>query len=236
LLAFANSAIRKKLEDAERHGWLIFETSGGIGEMRKRLEALHGPATQWAIKRFYCLADSDALEPDEESKDALEVRARFTKIATKLDIKADRVGHILQRRAVENYVELKTLKRWLCDQFEDRGHKVCERWSNAHARGDQAVSAPDKPSAITRALFAALALDQAPQEVWNHLDFSLGRGEEGKRRTADSIWDQLTPLQQSVLQYGFTKSRLRNFFAEQRHMPDRTGEIRDVLRVIQERL
>lgn len=234
LLAFADSATREKLEVAERNGWILFETGGGIGEVRKRL--VEFAPSPWARDRVYCVVDSDARAPGAISDGADKVISMLEDLASESALTVPEIGTVLSRRAVENYVDAQVLKRWLCTRLgQAAASKAIRRWERSRDAGESEVRGKTGPvGSYLRALFAVLALEKAPPVVWDHLDFSDGRGEKGNR-TAASIWEQLSPLAQSVLERGFTKPLLREFFAEQTDMSDTTGEIRPILNTILER-
>jgi len=232
LLAYADSPTRRTLEEAESKGWLLFETSGGIGEVVNRLKEL--AATPWAVERFFCLVDSDSKEPNAGSEEAVTVRENFTRIAAGLGREPDDFGHILGRRAAENYVNLDALKRWLSARLGGKEFdSLSARWQKALDRKSPSV-ANTKDGPYARALFATFALDGVSDVVWNCLDFSKGEGEKGDR-TSQAVWAVLEPLQRSVLRFGFTKKLLREFFKDQTGLDDVTGELKPVLGVILER-
>lgn len=243
LLAYASADTRVYLRDAEEQGWLLFETAGGITEIKARLEEIR--KMSWARLRFFCLVDSDAKQPGIPSAVAESVRTVLGEIAADIPLPADQVGKlgkVLERRAVENYLPLPTFKRYIFGRLKKGpANDVDNLWQQAPPTGWQISEAQlGETGSERRALFAALALEGASDEVLTYLDFCQGRGPDGSR-TVDVVWNQLSQRQQQALLFGFTKSLLRGFFSDHvEHDPvalsEPTGELAAILAVIQERL
>jgi hypothetical protein len=102
LLTFATSESRKLLQDWERKEWLRVESGGGILEVERQVRlAIQTPGEHL---RLWVMFDSDALRSGAPSKQSKELaRACSKKISY----------HQLGRRAIENYLPLETLSRWV---------------------------------------------------------------------------------------------------------------------------
>ncbi len=244
LFAYADGATRTALVDAAKKGWLLFETAGGINETKRRLEEIKENGL-WAQYRFYCLVDSDARDANTPSSVAVEVQKLLKAIAKQTNINVDKVGKVLDRRAVENYLYLPALKAWLRIKLKQgQFNSVESTWKKCNEKAP--VPGLNKNTNIYKqALFAALALECMPTnlraEFSKFFDFSSGRGSTQAPRTADSLWTPLSDRKKSALQAGFGKNLLRKFFASQGDLPDPTatnggGEIKLILSTILERL
>jgi hypothetical protein len=116
LLAFATRSERQTLEDAEREGWLHFESGGGIHGVCERLEALLGRPELAA--RVFAICDSDRRMPGEASSSAQEVRRVARRLTRGMNIQdPDWIVHILERRAAENYVSPGRILAYACQRF-----------------------------------------------------------------------------------------------------------------------
>ena len=110
---------RRTLEAACERGALRFEHAGGIDRIIGRLEDLKDPTTdaQWAKKlRLWVMFDADAdprdcRRPSPRSRAACDLLKEHRR---KDSLKAPWpvLGRQLERRAIENYVPVETIKRW----------------------------------------------------------------------------------------------------------------------------
>lgn len=110
LFAFADEDQRRRLEDAERKGWLVF-AGGGIGEVKKAAEA-KGSQDALLVLRGWFLSDSDARVPGQLSDVAGQVKEAIHKVERRLGRPNGWAGAILQRRAIENYIPASRLRRY----------------------------------------------------------------------------------------------------------------------------
>jgi hypothetical protein len=130
LMAFASRAQRQTLEQAEARGWLLFLTAGGCGGVATLAEQLAPPAEGRrdarrrqqrgeseacplpadAQLRILLFMDSDALHPDHEAETARRVRQALRSAGAALG--GLRLGCVLKRREVENYIPLGKLENW----------------------------------------------------------------------------------------------------------------------------
>lgn len=111
LMSMATIEQRRRLAELEDKNWLRFSGAGGIGEMKMLLETF---AYQRSQTRFvtWVAHDSDALQPNSPSMEALEVRNLCNGRA---------IGHhMLTRRAIENYLPMASLEAWARRQPGER--------------------------------------------------------------------------------------------------------------------
>jgi hypothetical protein len=102
LRATATGWRKDKLKILAKNDWLKFEGGGGIGEILKYAEEILGQPDKYL--RNFLLFDSDALKPNEPSKQSQEVVAVCHLIIP---------CHQLKRRAIENYLPYETLSIWM---------------------------------------------------------------------------------------------------------------------------
>jgi hypothetical protein len=82
-----------------------YDSPGGSGELSKRLaHALDDPAWQGIPRRFVVLTDSDACEPGAWSKTAKAIADECRKRGV--------ACHVLEKRAIENYLPQEVLDDW----------------------------------------------------------------------------------------------------------------------------
>jgi len=233
LLAFADRPTRVLLERAEQAGWLVFETAGGIGELRLRLA--QDDASDVDALRLLYLCDSDAREAGAYSSDAADVRDAIERLAARFSRGVTYFGRVLDRRSAENYAPPREVLRWAKNQAGPNIYSVIQQ--SADLSGRVALSRnPGAPPTPRRRLLAALALKELPLEIRSYIDMKEGRGESPEFRTADAIWGQLDEFQQAALYNGFGKRFAPQFYEESRGLSDENGEMATILRSIVERL
>jgi hypothetical protein len=99
LLRMATPEQRRCLEELYDRGWLV-TAGGGLGELTKEVERLcRGFEGAMRTAAFF---DSDSTEPGKISADAERAKAACRSI----------LSHCLARRAIENYLPLRSLMRW----------------------------------------------------------------------------------------------------------------------------
>lgn len=142
-------AQRKLFEEAVAHGWIAFEQGGGLSEVKCLLDDLDAPSTDPVLCpqgprrevrrwRLTVVVDRDSLEvkrPRSIPKDRWVAPPRDaskpSKVSSDLLLRALSVlpdwegrpgAHQLLRRAIENYVPLRSLRAWV-----DQGKTIAER-------------------------------------------------------------------------------------------------------------
>jgi hypothetical protein len=93
--------------------WIQFGTGGGIGEVKKWAEEIEDVPEK--CLRGFALFDSDALKPNEPSKESAST--------VNACVKATVCYHRLERRAIENYLPIQFLEQWMGEQV-DKERKV----------------------------------------------------------------------------------------------------------------
>jgi hypothetical protein len=102
LLTFATSESRKLLQDWEKKEWLRVESGGGILEVERQVRlAIQTPGEHL---RLWVMFDSDALRSGAPSRQSRELAKTCSKKIS---------YHQLGRRAIENYLPVETLSRWV---------------------------------------------------------------------------------------------------------------------------
>ena len=233
LLAFADRPTRTLLERAEQAGWLVFETAGGIGELRLRLSQDDVSAID-ALRLLY-LCDSDAREPGAYSSDAVDVRDGIQRLAARFNRGVTYFGRVLGRRSSENYAPPREVLLWAMGMVGPDAHILITKSADPGTR----VALCRNPGAAQtprRHLLAALALKELPLEVRAHIDMKEGRGDSPDFRTVDAIWDRLDVFQKAVLCDGFGKKFAPRFYKELSGLSDENGEMATMLKHIVERL
>jgi len=234
LLAFADRPTRALLERAEQAGWLVFETAGGIGELRLRLA--QDDASDVDALRLLYLCDSDARKAGAYSSDAADVRDAIERLAARFSRGVTYFGRVLDRRSAENYAPPREVLLWAKRDMAGRDtHSLIEQ--SADLSGRVALSRnPGAAQTPRRRLLAALALKELPLEIRAYIDMKEGRGDSPEFRTVDAIWDQLDEFQQAVLSNGFGKKFAPQFYESSSGLSDENGEMAAILRHIAERL
>lgn len=238
-LLAAAGAHRNALADASKKGWLLFETAGGKEEVKKRLEELQTQTC--ARERFFCLVDSDAKDPEHTSDTSARVQEDINAIGTTIRVAPNKVGKILTRRASENYLDIHAFQSWLKTELASGVvNDILTVWRTANDEKWESLNdnVRGTHSSRRRALIAALALGQLSENVWKYFDFSLGRSKaDGSPRTADSVWFELSPLQQSALEHGIAKKFIREFYSSDsaKTDPSTNTELKQIIRSILER-
>ena len=240
VLAFADLATRRALEAAEREGWIVFETAGGLGELLLRIVAAPSSAEREVFRTMY-LCDSDAQEPGKPSHQAATVQQNLADLSVLYERRADYFGAVLGRRAAENYAPPKEVLTWACNTF---GRKASSLIEQAKAVPGRTVLAGDtgEPASAKRRLLAAIALKELNPDSRGFLDMKEGRWRKNKppkddiARTVDSVWNLLDPFQKAALLDGFGSAFSADFYADRRGLMDETGEITRLLATLLERL
>jgi hypothetical protein len=101
LLALANEAQRNFLRQKEKFRHLEFEHGGGLSSMQEHVENSKHPSTPLLLSTIF---DSDSLRPNEPSDQSQSLAA----ICRRRRVE----HHLLQRRAIENYLPLEALRSW----------------------------------------------------------------------------------------------------------------------------
>lgn len=236
VLAFADKATLDVLKRAEQNGWLVFETAGGIAEINVRLEDARTAAEQEIFRTMY-LCDSDAREPDQPSPVAQNIEHAVADLSARLKQATGHFGRSLTWRAAENYAPPGSVLKWARNNFGENAWKLIRSAESADGR-QLLTRGTGSPGSARRNLLAAIALKELSTrpEVRGFLDLKCGRASDGKVSTIDSVWDQLDPFQQSVLEDGFGRGFSPAFYAAQTGLQDATSEISDFLATILRRL
>jgi hypothetical protein len=249
LLAFADLATKKALLKAEQAGWLVFETAGGIGELRVRVEqalqGLYEHAAQADALRTMYLCDSDTREPGIASDDAQYVDDKLAKIhemfRDHLSVPGRLLGWVLKRRAAENYAPPNQVLAWATASHGSEAWRLIREASTQPTR-DALIMANGNPSSTRRQLLAAIALTELSETTRSVLCMKKGRGKlpktgEGANwRTPDSVWGTLDPFQAAALRDGFGDRFSEIFYGQAEALRDETGEVTKFVRNILERL
>jgi hypothetical protein len=231
LLAFADAATLNALKRAEDAGWLVFETAGGIGELKVRLEKADEVAPLDAMRMMY-LCDSDAREPGGRSAEATTVQSGLEGLEQRYRRQVGYFGCVLSRRSAENYAPPRAVLQWAKSHAPD-AWRLFEEASQPRTR-DMLARNPSRGS-THGCLLAAIALNELSPEIRAHIDMKSGRG-EASIRTIDAIWGRLNDFQQAALQEGFGSRFAASFFGDSRGLSDETGEVIALLQRILERL
>jgi hypothetical protein len=238
VLAFADEASARALKTAEDAGWLVFETCGGIGELKIRASAARLGAPAEVLRTMY-LCDSDALEPNTPSDLATAVNKHLLKLERRFSRPPTHFGRVLTRRAAENYAPPGAVLEWAVTKFgSDDAWRLIRLAESPAGRRTLAIGAGEAGT-VRRRLVAAIALKELqphPEKVCEVLDMKEGRGPSDGRRTTDKVWHLLDAFQQAALADGFGGSFSARFYLDQRHLRDETGEVSGFLAKILERL
>lgn len=107
LLTFSSNEQKVKINELEKENLIRFEHSGGIGELKKKVEKF---ARKHPLNHTICASvfDSDAPKPGGASTQAVAVKnlcaAHFIS------------GFMLERRAIENYLMRSWIETWVNDR------------------------------------------------------------------------------------------------------------------------
>jgi len=259
LLAFADASTRSALLEAERSGWVVFETAGGITELSVRLgdTTTARMESREAFRTMY-LCDSDAREPGKPSDIALKVEKGLNDLGLLYQRPSSHFGTVLVRRAAENYAPPNEVLAWARNGF-DQAWEIWRKLATPQGR-TELTDHPGAANTPERHLLAAIALKElakaeeddkaagreeaarAWRDVRGHLDMKEGRVRRGKppdpdvERTAASIWSRLDPFQQAALMDGFGRKLSESFYSGRSGLHDETGEIVGLLAMIMERV
>ena len=238
LLAFTDDSTRRVLKQAEDAGWLVFETGGGIGELKVRTNAARRSQPVEVLRTMY-LCDSDATELNVPSDEAAAVKGHLSKLEKRFSRPPLYFGQVLKRRAAENYAPPGAVLTWAVDEFgKDEAWSLIHLSKSKDTRQTLAIGA-GAAGTPRRRILAAIAfkeLQKNPEKVCEVLDMKEGRGPADARRTKDKAWNALDRFQQAALVDGFGSSFSARFYLGQQHLSDETGEIIGFLKKILERL
>jgi hypothetical protein len=240
ILAFADEATLRALHEAERDGWVVFETAGGINELALRAEVAPGNAPREVFRTMY-LCDSDALEPGALSDVAVRVQQSLAALTATFQRPSGHFGSVLSRRAAENYAPPGAVLAWARDEFGQDAWRLIQEAGTPAGRAKLALGTGVAASPRRR-LLAAIALAELPPTVRGFVDMKEGRLRRNQPpkaetiRTADSVWNALDNFQQAALFDGFGASFSATFYASRRGLVDETGEVKALLGTIMERL
>jgi hypothetical protein len=240
VLAFADGASHQVLVEAEREGWVVFETAGGIGELLKRIDAAPDSAPREVFRTMY-LCDSDARQPGTPSNEAVTVQQNLTDLSALYGRPAGYFGAVLGRRAAENYAPPSDVLAWACAGFGRRAPGVIQQAKTASGRM-MLAGEPGQPASARRRLLAAIALKELPPDARGFLDMKEGRWHRNTPpkpdtvRTIDIVWNPLDAFQQVALLDGFGAGFSADFYGTRRGLKDETGEVAALLATILERL
>jgi hypothetical protein len=240
VLAFADTATRRALEVAEREGWIVFETAGGIGELLQRIVAASSSAEREVVRTMY-LCDSDAREPGKPSGQAATVQRNLADLSTSYGRPAGHFGAVLGRRAAENYAPPSDVLAWACGVFGRKASGVIQQATTPPGKATLAGE-PGDPASARRRLLAAIALKELPPDARGFLDMKEGRLHRNTPpkpdavRTVDVVWNLLDAFQKAALLDGFGAGFSADFYADRRGLKDETGEIAALLATLMERL
>ncbi len=242
LLAFADGATRAALENAERQGWLAFETAGGISEIRIRIESvlqqIDEQHTQLDVLRVLYLCDSDAKIAGKPSEEALAVQQALTRVHAMFYGHlgtSGSFGRVLRHRAAENYAPSAPVRKWAQQQFGRGAWELFKEAASPSGRQKLSIATGNKGS-TRRRLLAAIALGELPSDTRSVLCMKEGRGEDMAPRTAPEVWATLDPFQAAALTDGFGASFSATFYGNARGLQDDSGEIAALLKNLLERL
>jgi hypothetical protein len=239
VLAFADKAVRRAIEEAESAGWLVFETAGGIGELKIRVESIEeaskDAAGQVDLMRAMYLCDSDAREPGVPSPEATEIKQHLERAANAFRRASSYFGRVLVRRAAENYAPTNAVLKWASKIFGPDAWKLIQDAASPSGRRALANATGNARSA-RRLLLAAIAFKELPPETRSVLDMKQGRGLAAHPRTTQRIWGTLDEFQSAALAEGFGDGFSASFYPNQTALHDETREVSDFLRQLMERL
>lgn len=230
LLAFADAAMRTRLEQAESLGWLVFETAGGIGELKVRLKAQKDVPDLQHLRTIY-LCDSDAMQPGQLSSEAQEIHGELGKLVARFKAPTGFFGNVLTRRAAENYAPPGMVLTWASRLVKD-AHRIIQE--AVVKVGRQTLTAgPGNAGSDRRSLLGAIALKELSQTTVVHvIDMK-----DGRSGTDPTLWNtRLDAFQKAALENGFGKNFSKDFYGSQRGLVDSTGEVSAFLKNVSEQL
>lgn len=239
LLAFADGPSRTALENAEREGWIVFETAGGIGELLHRIQDAPNAAPREVFRAIY-ICDSDARESGRPSTESVNVQSALSQLSSRYHRSSGYFGIVLSRRAAENYAPPAAILDWASTLEPRQLSGAMKQASTPEGRGALAGQ-PGAQGSSRRRILAAIAFRELSTDLRCFLDMKEGRERRsgsGQRtvRTADVVWNRLDEFQQAVLFNGFGATFAAEFYTDRTDLPDETGEIANFLRTIKERL
>jgi hypothetical protein len=120
VLAFADRASHDALRKAEREGWIVFETAGGIGELLVRIRAAPEGEPREAFRTLY-RCDSDARAPGHPTNQAATVQQKLGELSLRYARRAGHFGAVLGRRAAERYAPPGDVVAWAATPLRSHG-------------------------------------------------------------------------------------------------------------------
>ena len=235
LLAFAGADMRRTLEEAEREGWLHFESGGGVDGVRSRLEDVERLPDLAA--RIFAICDSDRREAGAMSPAAQEIQRSARRLAAQMGLpprEGSRFAHILERRAAESYVPPRRLLAYASDRY---GVDAIDALRDFDARRATLVNTPGAMGTPRRHTLACCVLRELGGDVRAYLDMREGHGQNDEHpRTSRALWDQLDDVQKAVLRHGLGPTFIADFYAQAGALPDESGELTPLLETIRRRL
>jgi hypothetical protein len=222
LFAFADEDQRRRLEDAERKGWLVF-AGGGIGEVK---EAAESRGSRGKALRGWFLCDSDARVRGQLSKNAKLVEKAIRKIERWLRRPEGWSGAILRRRAIENYIPPVRLRTYARDRWSDRWIPEREEFVAQadqcleQGSGLQAFPDKDDPRRLLVQAMALQHLERLEPEVWHHISLKYGES-----KSDPTLWSKVSEPARAWLAPGLGEQIAADFFPRARNLHDPTNEI-----------
>lgn len=239
LLAFADPATRKSLEDSEQAGWLVFETAGGVAELAARaLEAATHPVPREVFRTMY-LCDSDARAPGVPEQTSAEVENSLNVLCQSYRRHPGHFGRVLSRRAAENYAPPGNVLAWAATQYGS-GAPALIKEARQPAKRAQLALGTGNAGSHRRLLLAAVALRELntpqSQDIVAHFDMKFGRYRNGNVRSIDALWNRLDDFQKAALNDGFGTSFSEVFYGSHRSLKDSSNELGPVMSQIVARI
>lgn len=235
VLAFADEASRTVLENAEREGWLVFESAGGISELAIRAKSVQ--KNEFDALRLIFLCDSDQKQHGKPSEEAAQVKRALNALRRQFHRREGHFGQVLSRRAAENYAPPVEVVCWAKAKAVKDAAAIFGDYSTKDGR-KRLTRSQGRAGSPRRMLIAALALKELSPDDRSLFDMKEGRGPQGNQRTDDGVWDKLTDFQKAALADGFGKNFGPDFYnaSKEKHLQDETGEVAAFINTLIERL
>jgi len=231
LLAFAKADLRDTLQNAEQRGWLEFETAGGIGELKVRLQNADAQPDHQLLRTVF-VCDSDARSPMQPSCDARAVDKGLQELERRFEGRRGDFGCVLLRRACENYAPPSDVCSWARSRYPE-GHSVFSALET-DAGTDDLCQDPGEPCSPRRHMLAAIALRSLSKRVPQSVDvLDMKNGMKG---TDEEVWSTLERFEQVALKDGFGARFSADFFGSQRNLHDHSEHLEPILVNLRERL
>ncbi len=243
LLAFARGDQRTYLETAAQQGWIVFETAGGITELKVRAEQVDIMLRRLSqdlgvtqsdedneicleLLRTMMISDSDAREPGKPSTEARRVAGCLERLELRFSgAKFSPAGKDVALDGIRGRFGTVLHKR-AAENYAPPADIL--KWAITRLEGAEASAlirqvknhraaaarAPGAPGQPRRQVLAALALQELNAHLADVICMKRGRGDEASPATHDSVWTQLDEFQQAALQDGFGTSFSATFYGE----------------------